>query len=185
MQLSKHKLFLIVLVVFTFYPKLWAQENKDLKLTNALVIAQQDDLSDRYSIEGGIVRLFTQYHIKAIPALNYIKEGGSPDVLLNDSIQKILAKKGIDTYLLVSIRGYDKKFNLSEENIPFDEALKQHNLYSLYRDGVTRVTFSLKFYRNGKVVHKELIRTGSVGSSSDVMKKLLKILAKRIEKNWN
>lgn len=181
----KNKLLLLLMTILLLPTASWAQNNKEgLHLKNALVIAQQDDLSDRYSIEGDIVRLFAQYHIHAIPSLNIVKQGGSPDILMSDSIQKVLKQKGIDTYVLVSIRGYDKRFKLSDKNSPFKEAIKQHNLYTLYRDGITHVTFSFKFYRNLKLVHKELIRTGTVGSETDVMKKLSKAVKKRLESDW-
>lgn len=178
------KLSLLILgITLLITPLTFAQE-QPFQLKNVMVIGQQNNISDRYSLEGGLVRLFTQYHIKAMPSLNIIKEGGSPDILMSDSIRANLKEKGIDTYLLVSIRGYDKRFSPSKDAIPFEEAIKENNLFELYRDGVTRVTFSFKFYHNLKLVHQELIRTGSVGSADSVMKKLLKEVSKRIEKDW-
>lgn len=179
----KNIFFILGLSIF-LYGGVFAQKDAPLDLSNVLIIGQQNRLQDRYALEGGLVRLFNQYHIKAIPSLNIVKEGGSPKILLTDSIRKLLKEKGIDTYLLVSIRGYDQKFKPAVDTESFESAIQGDNLYKLYDPSVTRVTFSFKFYKNLKLVHQELIRTGSVASEDTVMKKLLKAVSKRLQKGW-
>ena len=44
-------------------------------------------------------------------------------MLTNDSVQKIITSKGIDTYMTVSVRGYDKRFKLAENSDNLDLAL--------------------------------------------------------------
>src|SRR5690554_352597 len=105
----------LLLITFTLLltrANVWAQKNDELKLRNVLVVAQQDDLSDRYSVEVALLELFKSYDVKTIASLNVLKQGGSADILLADTTRQELKEKGIDTYLLVSVRGY----NRSEEH---------------------------------------------------------------------
>ncbi len=86
-----------------------------LGLKNALVISQMDKQSDRFSIEVAVSEILTSEGIKNALALNLIKQGGDPQIILSDSIKNGLATKGIDTYMLISVRGYDKKFKASTQ----------------------------------------------------------------------
>ncbi|HLW38765.1 MAG TPA: hypothetical protein VKX31_00145 [Brumimicrobium sp.] len=163
----------------------WGQvKNQDLNLTNVLVVAQQDDLSDRYSLEVALLQLFNYYDIKSKASLNIIKEGGSPDILVSDSIQQQLKEEGIDTYLLVSVRGYDNRFKPSERISSLDEELKAGHLFPLYRESASRVTFTFTFYRDLEPVYSTLIRTGTVGSKEAVLKKLMKKVEKELSRKW-
>jgi hypothetical protein len=176
------------LTIFTlligFHFSTFAQHDEPFTLSNVLVIAQQDELSDRYSIEVGLLQLFNQYNIQSMASLNVVKRGGSPDVLANDSVQTSLENKGIDTYLLVSVRGYNNRFSPSEELSDFSEELQLGHLFPLFRESATSVTFTFTFYRENKPVHYELIKIGSVGSTDAVMKKLLKKVNRRLKRDW-
>lgn len=160
------------------------EESEEFKLDNVLVVAQQDKQEDRYSLEVGLIQLFNVYNIKTKASLNVIKQGGSPKILLNDSVQKSLKNEGIDTYMLISVRGYDKRFKPSENIKSLEEELEAGHLFPLYRESATSVTFSIIFYKNGEPVHYELIRTGTVGSKDAVMKKLLKKVDRALRKDW-
>lgn len=180
---KKITLLFSLLVMFTTIT--WGQfENQELNLTNVLVVAQQDDISDRYSLEVALLQLFNYYDVKSKASLNVIKEGGSPDILASDSIQQKLKEEGIDTYLLVSVRGYDNRFKPSENVSSMDEELKAGHLFPLYRESASRVTFTFTFYRNLEPVYYTLIRTGTVGSKEAVIKKLLKKVEKELARNW-
>ena len=85
-------------------------QKESIQLKNALVVGQLDKEEDRYSLEINLTELLTDAGIKAVPSLNILKLGEDASILATDSIQKIVAAKGIDTYVLVSVRGYDKKF---------------------------------------------------------------------------
>mgnify|MGYP005819171531 CR=1 FL=1 len=160
------------------------KKNEEFKLDNVLVVAQQDKQEDRYSLEVSLIQLFNSYDIKTKASLNVIKQGGSPKILLNDSVQKSLKNEGIDTYMLISVRGYDKRFKPSENIKTLEEELEAGHLFPLYRESATSVTFSIIFYKNGEPVHYELIRTGTVGSRDAVLKKLMKKVDKAIRKDW-
>lgn len=174
---------IIVGVVIVFFSSfLFAQEKMDL--SNVLVIAQQDDPSDRYSLEVALLQLFNSYDIKTKASLNVLKQGGTAEVLLSDSLQKKLKKEGIDTYMLISVRGYDKRFRPADEVNSLEEEINAGHLFPLYRESATSVTFTITFYRDGNPIHSKLIKTGTVGSRDAVIKKLLKKMEKSLRKSW-
>ena len=177
-------LFLATLSALLLSLNLGAQEAEPLNLKNVLIVGQQDDLSDRYTLEVGLLQLFTDYNVKSKASLNVIKQRGTDEILLTDSIHQKLKSEGIDTYLLVSIRGYNKRFKLSENANPIEEEINAGHLYPLYRESASTVTFSFTFYRDMKPVHYELIKTGTIGSKDAVMKKLLKKVERRLTKEW-
>lgn len=178
--------YIIIIIIFLGLQSqvLWTQENAKLNLKNVLVVSQQDDLSDRYSLEIALLQLFNDYKIKSKASLNIVKEGGNLNVLASDSVQKKLEDEGIDTYLLVSVRGFDSRFKPSKKPNDLKEELNAGHLFPLYRENASRVTFSFIFYRDGKPVYYELIRTGTVSSKEATIKKLMKKVNKRLSKNW-
>ncbi|PKR80183.1 hypothetical protein CW751_11000 [Brumimicrobium salinarum] len=178
------KYLIIIISTFLIIQSVSAQNEQELDLENVLVVAQQDDLSDRYTLEVALLELFNRYGINTKASLNVIKQGGAANILQADSTVQKLKSEGIDTYLLVSIRGYNKRFKPSEEINDFDEEIKAGHLYPLYRESASNVTFTFTFYRNLAPVHYELIRTGTVGSKDAVMKKLMKKVERKLRKDW-
>jgi hypothetical protein len=177
-------LFLITIPFLLVNSEVWAQEDKDLNLENVLVVAQQDDLSDRYTVEIALLQLFNRYGIKSKASLNVLKQGGSAEILMADTTRQKLEDEGIDTYLLVSVRGFNNRFKPSESLSDFEEEIQAGHLYPLYRESASTVTFTFTFYRDFKPVHTELIRTGTVGSKDAVMKKLMRKVERRLTKKW-
>ncbi len=176
--------YLFILVLFFSINCLAQNTSGEFKLTNVVVVAQQDKPEDRYSLEINVLQLLASKGLKTKASLNIVKQGGSPMILSEDSIQKQVLEEGIDTYMLVSVRGYDKRFKPSESSLPMEDELNEGHLFPLYREDVTSVTFSVTFYRNNEPVHYELIKTGNVGSREAVLKKFLKKLDKRLQKSW-
>jgi hypothetical protein len=174
--------FLVIVLFFGSF--CFSSFGQKLELRNAVVVAQQDKPEDRFTLEVKVLELLASKKIKTKASLNLVKQGGSPLILASDSVQSTLSDQGFDTYMLISVRGYDKRFKPSETLLDFKDELDAGHMFPLYRDGVTSVTFSVTFYRNNKPVHYELIRTGNVGSREAVMKKFLKRLNKRLEKDW-
>lgn len=163
-----------------------SQEGKktQLNLTNALVIGQMDKQEDRYSIEVSVVDLFKQAKIKAMPSLNVMKIGSNALILASDSITNSLQAKGIDTYCLISVRGYDKKFKVTQNQPNLKESLQVGSLFEMYYPDVVSVSFEFKFYRGGEFVFGDIIKCGNVGAREDVMKKLRKKISKKLVKKW-
>lgn len=181
------KIYLSLIIASFFISNSFFAQNKkseEFKLDNVLVVAQQDKQEDRYSLEVSLMQLFNSYNLKTKASLNVIKQGGSPKILLNDSVQKSLKNEGIDTYMLISVRGYDKRFKPSENIKTLEEELEAGHLFPLYRESATSVTFSIIFYQNGEPVHYELIKTGSVGSKDAVLKKLMRKVEKSLKRKW-
>ena len=152
-----------VLILLLFVSTFGFGQTKNLHLTNALVIGQMDKEEDRYALEVNVTELLTDAGIKAIPSLNIMKLGSDAALLATDSIQKTVTAKGVDTYLLISIRGYDKKYRISERKDDIATALNAGNLFPLYRDEVTSVSFEFLFYRNGQFVGSDIVKCGVIG----------------------
>ncbi|MGB0932648.1 MAG: hypothetical protein ACPGU5_00080 [Lishizhenia sp.] len=180
------KLLFIALVCLSFSG--FSQEVDELpglkNLSNVVVVGQLDKLEDRYSVEINLTQLFQNYGIKTSSSLNIVKQGGDIAVLATDSLQKQLQEKGFDTYMLVSVRGYDKRFKKSTSVGDFKSELAVGHLFPLFREDIVSVTFEVIIYQSGKAVENRLIKVGSIGSREAVMKKLVKKLSKQIRKNW-
>jgi hypothetical protein len=161
----------------------WGQLDQ-LDLKNALVVGQMDKPEDRFSVEINITELLTNAGIKASPSLNILKLGSSAELLTTDSIKALVTLKGFDTYLLISVRGYDKKFKASDKKDDLATALGAGNLFQIYRDEVTSVSFEFMFFRNNVMVASDIVRCSNVSNRDAVVKKLRKAVSKRIVKKW-
>ena len=103
-----------------------------LNLTNAIVVGQTDNGADRYSIEVNLTEILNSKGIKAVPSLNVLKTGADSKILVSDSVKKVLAAKGIDTYVLVTVRGYDRRFKPAKAQVDLSSELQRANLFELY-----------------------------------------------------
>lgn len=172
----------IVLLTFVSFGQKKGQAPLNLK--NALIIGQIDTPEDRYSLEINMTDLFGRAKVKSVPSLNVLKLGTDAQTLASDSMMQVVKAKGIDTYALISIRGYDKRYKVSNISDDFETALGQASFFDLYREGIVSVAFQFKFFRNGKCVHAEVIKCGNVGGRDAVLKKLRKRVGKKLKKKW-
>jgi hypothetical protein len=159
-------------------------QKESIQLKNALVVGQLDKAEDRYSVEINLTELLTEAGVKAVPSLNILKMGSDASIIATDSIQKLIASKGIDTYILVSVRGYDKKFKKTHRKDELKTALDAGNLFPIYRDEIVSVSFEFMFYRNGQFIGSDIVKCGNVSSRDTVIKRFRKSVAKRIVKKW-
>jgi hypothetical protein len=159
-------------------------QKESIQLKNALVVGQLDKAEDRYSVEINLTELLTEAGVKAVPSLNILKMGSDASIIATDSIQKLIASKGIDTYILVSVRGYDKKFKKTHRKDELKTALDAGNLFPIYRDEIVSVSFEFMFYRNGQFIGTDIVKCGNVSSRDTVIKRFRKSVAKRIVKKW-
>ena len=159
-------------------------QKESIQLKNALVVGQLDKAEDRYSVEINLTELLTEAGVKAVPSLNILKMGSDASIIATDSIQKLITAKGIDTYILVSVRGYDKKFKKTHRKDELKTALDAGNLFPIYRDEIVSVSFEFMFYRNGQFIGTDIVKCGNVSSRDTVIKRFRKSVAKRIVKKW-
>ena len=145
---------------------------QDLNLTNCLIVGQLDKEGDRFAERG----------VKAVPSLNVLKQGSEIEMLASDSLKKVVAAKGIDTYMLVSVRGYDRRFKSTEKREDMATALSYGTLFNLYRAEAVSVSFEFFIYRNGELVKSEIIKCGNVSSRETVLKRLSKKLTRKVKK---
>jgi hypothetical protein len=162
----------------------YGQKQAPLNLTNALVVGQMDASEDRYSIEVNLTELLNSNNVKAMPSLNMVKLGSDAQIFGSDSLSKVLASKGIDTYCLVTVRGYDKSFKISEKQDNLKDALERGNLFKIYQPDIVSVSFEFKFFRNGEFVYADIVKLGNIGERESVLKKFRKKLNKVIVKEW-
>ncbi|MCH2223560.1 MAG: hypothetical protein MK066_02230 [Crocinitomicaceae bacterium] len=177
-------LITVLLVSSVSFGQKKSKRKPNLKLTNALVIGQVDTAEDRYSLEINLTDMFTRNGVKTAPSLNILKLGNDSQLLATDSLGQIVKAKGYDTYVLVSVKGYDHKFHVTNLSDDFETALGQASFFDLYREGIVSISFEFKFFREGKCVHAEVIKCGNVGSRESVLKRLRKKTTKRIVKRW-
>ena len=155
-----------------------------IDLSNAVVVAQMDSPDDRYSLEIATTDVLRQGNVKTIPSLNLLKLGSDAREIASDSINSKLKADGFDTYLLVSIRGFDKRFKPGNLDDNFEKSLNQATFFELYRLNAVSVSFQIKFFQNGKCVHAEIIKCGNIADRGGVIKRYRKKLAKRLKKKW-
>lgn len=165
-------------IVLLFVSLSFAQSG--LKLTNAIVIGQFDKPEDRYAVEVTLTEFLSQAKIKSLPSLNILKQGSSSAILGNDTLQKQMKDNGYDTYLVVSVRGYDRKFKPSESKVSFAEILERTSIYHLYRDEATSVSFEFTFFRGNQVVYRDVLRCGNISNRDSVIKRFRKRLPKKV-----
>ncbi len=155
-----------------------------LKLNNALVVSHLDKESDQFSLEIAVSDVLSKTKIRNTVSLNVLKAGGDPQVLMTDSLTQLLKAKGINTLMLVSVRGFDNRFRPSSGNMTLAEDLAADNLFPIYKEDIVSVTFEFHFYREGKLVYTDLLKIGGINSRDKVLRKLRKKLAKKVVKDW-
>ena len=178
------KKILLSLIVFALFTPVFAQKNAKLHLTNALVVAQLDDASDRYSLEINLTEMLSSNGIKTIPSLNILKMGSDAMLLTTDSLKQVIKAKGVDTYLVVSVRGYDRKFKVSEKQDDLETALSAASLFDLYRTDIVSISFEFKFFRDGQFVYGDIFKCGNISDRETVIKRFRNKVEKRITKKW-
>lgn len=175
------KFFITLFVVaFTFLGN-----TQSLNLTKVVVVGQQDKTEDKYSLELAVMQTFEKNGIKSKSSLGILKQGEHEILLADKRYQEQLSSEGFDTYFLISVRGYDKKFLPASKIVPLREELDAGHMFSFYRESASNVSFSVTFYRDGQAVFTDLIRVRSGNNRESVLKKLSKALDKKIKKKWN
>jgi len=174
------KLF-IAFFILLFSFKTFSQI-KGLQLKNAIIIGQLDKSDDRYSVEIALTEILTNAGVKALPSLNFLKVGSDTKNLANDSIQKEIASKGIDTYMTVSVRGFDKKFKKAKNRDNLMTSLTTGHLFPLFRDEIVSISFEFTFYREGQFIATDIVKCGNVSSRDTVLKRFKKKMTRRVNK---
>ncbi|MEJ6588349.1 MAG: hypothetical protein QNL43_00975 [Crocinitomicaceae bacterium] len=161
----------------------FTQAQTDSK-AKTLVIGQFDRPEERYAIEVAVTDLFSKNGIPAVPSLNVIKQGANPSILATDSIQEILNSMGITSFAIVNVRGYDRRFKISEKETPLSEVLMRTSIYHVYREEATSVSFEFILFKENKIYYRDILKCGNVSDRDSVIKRIRKKLPKRISKKW-
>lgn len=174
----KHLILVLALLVLNIS---WTQV---FNLKECVVIGQFEKPEDRYALEVTLCEIFTAMRIKAIPATNFVKQGGSSQVLASDSSLIALKEKGFSTYCLVNVKGFDNRFKKSENPPLFSEGLDRATIYNLYKDEISNLSLEFIFYRDGKPVFNDVFKISNIGDRDDVIKRMKKKGPKYFLKNW-
>jgi hypothetical protein len=177
----KNHFFLFVFILTSVSQLGYSQSIKDSK---ALVIGQFDRPDERYAIEVTLTELLSSNGLESMPSLNVLKQGSDPSVLANDSIQSMLLKNNISTYLIVNVRGYDRRFKPSKTEVSLREMLSRTSIYHIYREEATSVSFEFTFFQKNKVVFRDILRCRNISDRDSVIKRIRKKLPKRIARKW-
>jgi len=177
----KNYFFLSVFIVTAVSQFGYAQSIKDSK---TLIIGQFDRPDERYAIEVALTELLSSNGLESMPSLNVLKQGSDPSVLANDSIQSMLLKNNISTYLIVNVRGYDRRFKPSKTEVSLREMLSRTSIYHIYREEVTSVSFEFTFFQKNKVVFRDILRCRNISDRDSVIKRIRKKLPKRMARKW-
>jgi hypothetical protein len=174
---------IIVLCLFSVF-SFGQKKQPALNLKNVLVIGKMDKADDRYTVEASLTEMLTNAGVKAVPSLNILKIGNDAQLLATDSIQNIVKSKGIDTYVIISVRGYDRRFKRSEVKLTFEEVLDEGSLFDIYKSDLVSVSFEFKFFRNNELIYTDIVKCGNISDRDSVVKRFRKKVGKRIEKSW-
>ncbi len=174
----------IIFLLLLSTPFFGFSQLESLDLKNVLVVGQLEKPEDRFTLEVNLTEILANEGIKTMASLNVLKQGTEMITLGGDSIMSVLKAKGIDTYVLVSVRGYDTKFKPSKMHNDLKTELSVGHLFPLYRDEIISVTLEFNFYRNGQFVAYDILKLPGTSSRDEVIKKLRKKLPKRINKLW-
>ena len=159
--------------------------SQGLKESSILVIGQFDRPDERYAVEVTLTELFSKQGLKAMPSLNILKQGSDPLVLASDTLQQLLLGKNIKTYLVVNVRGYDRRFKPSEIDVSLQEMLGRTSIYHIYREEATSVSFEFTIYKNGTMFFRDILKCSNISDRDSVIKRIRKKLPKRMAKKWS
>ena len=173
-------IFLIAVIILSNDAFFCQKENKE----KVLVIGQFDRPDERYAIEVTLTEIFAQNGLEAIPSLNILKQGSDPSVLASDTLQNILNKQGISTYLVVNVRGYDRRFKASKIDVSLTEILGRTSIYHIYIEEATSVSLEFTFFKGNKVYFRDILKCGNIAGRDSVLKRIRKKLPKRMSKKW-
>ena len=105
-------------------------------------------------------------------------------LLASNSMTQVLKAKGIDTYILVSVRGYDRKFKPTTSIDNLFKSLELGSLFNLYQTDIVSVSFEFKFYRNGEFITSDIVKCANVSDRETVLKRFRIKVGKRISSKW-
>ena len=177
----KLNLILLIAVITLTNSGFYCQKESQGKF---LIIGQFDRPYERYAIEVTLTEIFSQNGLEAIPSLNILKQGSDPSVLASDTLHHILSKQGITTYLVVNVRGYDRRFKASKIDVSLSEMLGRTSIYHIYREEATSVSLEFTFFKEQKVYFRDILKCGNIAGRDSVLKRIRKKLPKRMSKKW-
>ena len=159
------------------------KQPKISKLKGAMILVKNDKPQERFSMEANLGKLFSVYKMPILLSVNLIKEGAPLIELADERVQKEMNAKGINSVLVISVRGFDTRFS-ARTKIPqtLAEMLQEGNLNPITAEEATTVTIEFFQYIDGKFVGYHIQRVGGAATKTKVYQRLQKRLDKLVPK---
>ncbi len=177
---------LIIFLAFLALNSAWSQKVKHPPINNmkgAMLLVKNDNAQERFSVEANLGKILATYNMPLLLSINLINQGAPLKELAGARVQNEMSARGINSVIVVSIRGFDQRFK-PRTKIPatLEEMLEEGNLYPLSQEDVTTVTIEFIQYVGGKFHGYHMMRVGNASNKSKVYSKIQKKLNRQIPK---
>jgi len=183
--MNKSIVILSLLSIFVFDG--FSQKVKHPPINNlkgVMLLVKNDNAQERFSIEANLGKIFAQFNMPILLSINLIKQGAPLTELSDPKIQGEMNSKGINSVVVVSIRGFDARFKpRTKMPATLDEMLQEGNLYPISQEEATTVTIELIQFVNGKFNGYHMMRISSASDKTKVYSKIQKKL-NRLMPKW-
>jgi hypothetical protein len=180
------RISLVFLLSIATISNAWAQKVKHPPINNlkgAMLLVKNDDAKERFSVEANMGKILATYNLPLLLSINMINQGAPLKELAGARVQNEMSARGINSVLVVSIRGFDQRFK-PRTKIPatLEEMLEEGNLYPISQEEATTVTIEFIQYVGGKFNGYHMMRIGSASNKSKVYTRIQKKLNRLVPK---
>jgi hypothetical protein len=176
----------IIFLAFSTLNSAWSQKVKHPPINNmqgAMLLVKNDNAQERFSVEANLGKILATYNMPLLLSINVINQGAPLKELAGARAQNEMSARGINSVLVVSIRGFDQRFK-PRTKIPatLEEMLEEGNLYPISQEEATTVTIEFIQYVGGKFNGYHMMRIGSASNKSKVYTRIQKKLNRLVPK---
>jgi hypothetical protein len=181
------RISLVFLLSIATISNAWAQKVKHPPINNlkgAMLLVKNDDAKERFSVEANMGKILATYNMPLLLSINMINQGAPLKELAGARVQNEMSARGINSVLVVSIRGFDQRFK-PRTKIPerLEEMLEEGNLYPISQEDATTVTIEFIQYVGGNFNGYHMMRLGNASNKTKIYNKMLKKL-NRLMPKW-
>jgi hypothetical protein len=176
----------IFLALFS-YNNSFAQKIKHPPINNMrgmMLLVKNDNAQERFSIEANLGKIFASFQMPLLLSINLINQGSPLKELAEARVQNELSARGINSVIVVSIRGFDQRFK-PRTKIPekLIDILEEGNLYPISQEDASSVTVEFFQYIGGNFNGYHMMRIGGASDRTKVYNRILKRL-NRLVPRW-
>jgi len=104
---------LIIFLAFLALNSAWSQKVKHPPINNmkgAMLLVKNDNAQERFSVEANLGKILATYNMPLLLSINLINQGAPLKELAGARVQNEMSARGINSVIVVSIRGFDQRF---------------------------------------------------------------------------